>query len=292
MINSVLMPLIRREVDSLLTWIAHCPDPGMPCNILFSLDLEWTQQEKETIVNALNASALGGVATPYFIDCEIPESESFYVREAGKAIDLDKHPYGSKSGPNIQFFRSLRRAMDHSFVLGVILMEVDAYPVKHGWLREINVRTGWLENEAYVIGARAEAVPASIKNHLNGNAIYLVRSEGFNQFLDGWEKVLLAAVREAQDLAYDVVLDWHRTITAKDHGADTDRVRRAYEERALEVPRLILNLSNSAGRYKTVCDLAERIEKGGYSVVHGRVIAEGRDLLQEYYRERGTLKCA
>jgi len=286
MINSILMPIIRKEFDSLLAWIEHCPNPGIECNLFFSIDNKWNREEKIKIIETISNSAFFDKKNVYFIDCMIPDSESFYIREKNKKINLNKYPYGAKSGPNKQFFISMKKIIDNSCAQNIILLEVDAFPVKNCWLRAINQRTNWAK-DVYIIGARVKEnkISPSIKTHVNGNSVYFIRAEGFVLFINKWEQILLDLLKKNHGLAYDVALDYYKN-TAKNSEYCDNLLITEYEKKIFELPNLILNLYNMDDQFNSIHDIENYIKKYSYIIIHGKILSGKKDILKDYYKKK------
>jgi hypothetical protein len=210
-IKAILIPLIRAEIPRLKDWLRECPEPGMSVQVYLTIDSKWSDAERSELTTIAKSTSLHG-SSLIFIDCEIPSDLSFYEKtKATGNFDTNKYKYGLKSGPNIQFFSSLRKIRErcekHSAVL---LLETDAHPMKKKWLLDLNMRLQWLANNIYIAGARPliASVVGTISNHINGNAVYHVGKDDFYDFLSFWEELLLKSVMVEPDLAYDTVLEW------------------------------------------------------------------------------------
>ena len=134
--------------------------------------------------------------------CSINSEDNVYFR------DDDREPlkvpmYGLKSGPNLQFFRTMRACRSHNTVL---LNELDAYPIRVDWMSQLRRLTRGAES-FWVLGSpyRGKGRLGPGLAHVNGNALYGVGLEGFSPFLRLWERLLLKELRDNPGLPYDVV---------------------------------------------------------------------------------------
>lgn len=211
LVNAAVIPVIRQEIQLLGNWIKDCPAPGMTVNIYLSIDDKWRESEKSELLKIHAKSHIKGCSLQ-FIDCEIEASQSFYEKDKSiEKFDINKYPFGKKSGPNIQFFTTLRKiALKQPDLSGVILLETDAHPIIDNWISELNQRVQWLGDHVYIAGSKPVMAKTigPIKNHLNGNAIYNLGNTDFFDFLTFWEKILIESIKINPDLAYDVALEW------------------------------------------------------------------------------------
>jgi len=109
-INSVLTPLIRKELPELLLWIKICPKPSElssndeKINWFLSIDSHWTDVDKAAITTAVFNSNLANVVNLIFLSLEIDPNESVYLKGANVANNHKYLRLGNASGPNTQFF--------------------------------------------------------------------------------------------------------------------------------------------------------------------------------------------
>jgi hypothetical protein len=122
-------------------------------------------------------------------------------------------PWGTKSGPNIQFFSLIERwadAHDHPWVL---LVEPDTYPMPHDVVRSEIGRLLEAHPDAWVIGAPAHptaraVLPQAIGRHLNGAALYRAGDANFIRFVRRvWMPSLFTVTRDDPVLAWDCLTD-------------------------------------------------------------------------------------
>ncbi|MGF1492704.1 MAG: exostosin family protein [Microcoleaceae cyanobacterium] len=161
----------------------------------------------------LKQSDAGGcIKEVKFISCRLAEKESVYIRKIPKEISkMEIHPYGLKSGPNLQFFRSLQELMaSESEYTSVLLQEVDTIPLKVHWIDSINKEIAGLNN-ALLIGTNysgASRLNSEQVNHINGNAIYCLGNPAFKNFLFLWEILVVEVCKKAPWNAYDTATEW------------------------------------------------------------------------------------
>ena len=214
-VQHVLTPLTRREIPMLRRWIAQCPLPCGDAQRLswhLSIDDSWTAYERESLQRLVAVSKLRGMQLEFF-DTNLSPDESVYFRKPPASFDLGTYPYGLKSGPNLQFFRSVRHVAEQarSNAEAVILLETDAYPLRNDWIGALNDRVAGM-GDFLVAGATYQGqspIHEGIAGHFNGNSIYGVGSADFKRFLDGWEAALLHCVKVDERLAYDCALEWY-----------------------------------------------------------------------------------
>jgi hypothetical protein len=219
-VDHLLTPLTRREIPLLRRWIAQCPVPcGDTARLTWhlSIDDRWSAHERDSLQRLVAVSNLKGTRLDFF-DTNLSPDESVYFRKPPEAFDLNTYPYGLKSGPNLQFFRSVRHIAEQAGPkAAAILLETDAYPLRDDWISALNQRIAGLR-DFLVAGAIYQGgshIHPAIADHFNGNSIYGVGSRDFKRFLEGWEAVLLHCVKLDERMAYDIALDWlvHRRDT-------------------------------------------------------------------------------
>lgn len=213
-VNAVVVPMIRMEIPSLVTWIRYCPASGKKgCQLLLSLDTKWEAADRARVQDTFSRSALALEDwTIEFLDCGMTVEESFYIKNPKQEIDLERFPYGLKSGPNKQFFTTLRLLQTQAQRIGaVLLMETDAFPLYDGWLERLNQYMERTASNALVAGPRyagASKMSPHISLHFNGNSVYCIGTADFYEFLDDWDHLLRETLRIARHQAYDCVIPW------------------------------------------------------------------------------------
>lgn len=136
---------------------------------------------------------------------EIGPLDDIYFAALPKNEDFVVPTLGIKSGPNIQFFRSMRQLMEFDYVL---LNETDAFPQTDEWQKEL-LEVCLSNREKAIIGSRYQGsieLGSEIKDHLNGNAIYNLSHSLFGEGLfDQWEKALAGVCSLEPNTAYDIL---------------------------------------------------------------------------------------
>jgi hypothetical protein len=295
LIDAILVPLIRAELPDLYRWLAQLPTVGSKAiTIVFSIDSAWTEGEKEFVIELLTKSRNSDKLYPKFLDCNIPKSQSCYIKD-NRTIDLKKLPYGRKSGPNIQFFFSISWILDNiRKVRSLILLETDAYPTVDNWISELNNRLAWCPPYVFVVGATSEdsLIQTAITHHINGNAIYMVGHDKFRGFLKTWEQVLLKCVRCNPGVAYDVSLAYcdalrHHDKCVMEAGDLYNDFFDTWRECCITLP-VIRNLSRARFQFTGKEGVARFVRENPDTIVlHGRYRVEGQDVISEYFRTRG-----
>jgi len=152
------------------------------------------------------------------IFCDIADEDNIYIRKNDE-IPKTLPRLGYASGPNNQFFKTMRELNDKEYVL---LNETDCVPIRADWLEQIGKRVFWNES-FWVMGSSYKGITelnGDISNHVNGNAIYAAGSSEFNEFLNDWESGLAEVVKTRNYMAYDVYLAYkeHSTLNTEAKG--------------------------------------------------------------------------
>lgn len=275
------------EIPELEKWIEECPPTGFCTTFYFSIDSSWWESEKEKLTSLFYDSHLQNCQLD-FIDCEIDPSLSFYDKDKSiQGFDVEKYKYGKKSGPNIQFFESLKKlSKKNADASAAILLETDAHPIKCNWLLELNQRLQWMGKDVYVAGSKAvlAEIQSIIKQHINGNAIYHVGKEDFFDFLMFWERLLLESTKVNPDLAYDVVIEWSYHMS-KLSSAHTNLCQVWNEANALKYKQGIVNIS------KYLANISGAVESGEFEITLRRFLDKNPQLLiihGRYFNQSGN----
>lgn len=256
-VTSILTPLIRREIPDLLRWISFCPTPFLnqeetkKITWHLSIDDEWKQDEVEDVTTYVLHSHFK-LFDIVFHSLNIDSKESVYLRNISRSDSCDL-PYGSKSGPNKQFYESLKVILDYckySSQDALLLLEVDAIPIKQGWLAGLNKI---IEHNPDFLIAGGKYIGKSklsprISQHLNGNAIYGIGSLYFRQALLGWESLLKRIVPECHWIAYDICLEWIKNSSNPDHAKIIEEyapVLNLYNQACVDISEYIANISGA-----------------------------------------------
>lgn len=215
-VTKILCPLIRPEIPQLKNWLIYMPSTGVEgVSVYFLIDTIWSKEEKEELSDVFERSCFGvSEGVVYFVDGNLSKEESFYIKDSQVSIDLDRFPFGQKSGPNKQFFQSMKILSKKYHVSEpIFLLEVDAFPLVENWLALLNMYLAPMdESHTLLVGANYQGgskLASQISDHLNGNAIYNLGSRYWKEFIDSWERLLLEAVKITPFVAYDVVIPWY-----------------------------------------------------------------------------------
>lgn len=297
LVDAIVIPIIRQEMNSLKEWIKGCPTPGGNVQIYLSIDNQWRDKEKSDLLKVHKKSLVKNCSLQ-FINCEIEPTQSFYERDKSiERFDTNRHPYGKKSGPNIQFFRSLRKiATKQPSLSGLLLLETDAHPILNNWIFELNQRIQWFGDKVYVAGSRPVIANTigPIQNHINGNAIYNLGNSDFFNFLQFWEEILIESIKLNPDLAYDVALEWsyHTSRFSNSHGPlerfwGNESARR-YKNGCIDISNYILNVSGYSKLEHARLQIEKLLEKKPRTtILHGKYYDQsGEDIVMELKRSR------
>jgi hypothetical protein len=265
-ITSILTPLIRREIPELLKWIHNSPPPCSAedqkgLNWYLSIDNHWNPGEINTIRKHARNSALASMNLQ-FISIGLSAKESVYLRDLPPDATCDLE-YGSKNGPNKQFFRSIEFIIDNSLVAAgdcTILLETDAIPLKPNWIQGLNSLLRDLPS-FWIAGARyqgASPLEDAIKDHFNGNAVYGIGDPQFKDFVARWQAVLGICTQLRHWIAYDVAIPWIEYYLQSFKAQIPENQSSLIKRTVLDARSMSKDLShaivNSSGHYEVVND--------------------------------------
>ncbi|MBS0017212.1 MAG: tetratricopeptide repeat protein, partial [Arthrospira sp. SH-MAG29] len=215
-VDCLLFPVIKKELEDLISYFDNILLPTQePKSLTFviSIDQTWNDKDIKIVQEAINNSpAQACIKEVKFIACELQDFESIYIRDIPTDISTMVLPaYGLKTGPNLQFFRSMQKLLNSDTkYTGVLLQEVDTIPLKNMWVDLINKDIYNLK-DALVIGSKYSGVsplkPEQV-NHLNGNAVYGLAHPLFKRFLELWERLVIQVAKKAPWKAYDTATEW------------------------------------------------------------------------------------
>lgn len=225
-IECILIPLVRRELSDLISYFETALRPTKLVKklaLVVSIDKIWDPADIENVrIHFLKSPIAESIERLEFVSCGLSEEESIYIRDIPKDIDSRKIPeYGLKSGPNKQFFVSIKKIEEIGIkASAVMLQEVDTIPLREYWIDEINVHLKKIKN-ALLVGAKcSSSTPLSVElvNHVNGNAVLCISNPDFQRFFQCWERVVVEVIKKAPWKAYDSATEWvihHRTNNIK-----------------------------------------------------------------------------
>lgn len=215
-IDCLLFPVIDKEIEDLLNYFNNILLPTeekKSLTFVISIDQTWDNKDKARIQEAIsNSKAKSSIKEIKFIACELEDFESIYIRDIPKDISTMVLPaYGLKTGPNLQFFRSIQHLLDSpEKYTGVLFQEVDTIPLKDYWVDFINRDIQPL-TDMLLIGSTYSGVsplkPEQV-NHLNGNAVYCLGNPLFKHFLKLWKNLVIEVAKKAPWKAYDTATEW------------------------------------------------------------------------------------
>lgn len=237
MLSAVVVPLTSKELLKLeilfSIWrIWELVNPGTRATpnkkLIVSLDCEYSKNIDDQVNHLFMDYRLGSLFSEIrILFCAIPCDENVYIK-ANEAVPPKIPRLGYASGPNNQFFRTMRFLKCENYVL---LNETDCVPCRYDWLEMLGKRVYWNEH-FWIMGSSYKginSIRADISNHINGNAIYAVGADGFQSFLDEWEDTLEEAVKTRRYMAYDVFLAyWESAISMSSiqgSGLETSEMR-------------------------------------------------------------------
>jgi len=125
---------------------------------------------------------------------------------------LEWSPWGTKSGPNFQFFQLLEEFPRVHADDWALLLEPDTLPVVDNVAMQVSRLIAQHPN-AWIIGGQPhELLKVSLnwdlREHLNGAALYRVASRGFAEFRTGaWLPSLLWLIQRDPIMAFDCLTD-------------------------------------------------------------------------------------
>ncbi len=140
------------------------------------------------------------------INLKLNNQEDLYVPFEHEEIFLSKHKiipdYGTKSGPNLLFFNSMKLLKNYNTTL---LLETDCI-FSHDWLEKINNYINY-SNGFLISGATYDGGVYSDEDlmltHINGVALYATGNCLFQSIMEHYEVYFLESVKETPNLAYD-----------------------------------------------------------------------------------------
>jgi hypothetical protein len=163
----------------------------------------------------------------------IADEDDIYIRDP-ETYKGSIPRLGLKSGPNNQFFETMRKCSGFGCTL---LNEVDMLPVRSNWLEQISMAVP-ASGHFFAVGSRysgEQKLGPDIARHINGNAIYNTGSPIFREFLDmTWEPGVERMCKDMPDTAYDIWFSrlYHRCMGSefRDLSSSEFRHLQAYDQ--------------------------------------------------------------
>lgn len=275
-ITSIVMPMTGRDLVELRELFDNMEQPlknGTRLPLFLTLDTAYTKEQRQFIHRAAVETGVDQWFDLILIDCHLAVEESFYLRKMPADFDRARFPYGLKSGPNIQFFRSLeivgcepRRPFG-----AVLLLETDMTPVVPCWIDRINDELTSFGN--YLVCGSAykgrAVLPTDIRDHINGASVYNLSNPNFDSHLKNWRQVVIAACTHAPWHAYDVIPEWARVNQTSIANCPEAAPFLAGYENACHRIESIANFSGPTERQRG--DVSDFSAMGKVALVHLRV---------------------
>jgi len=266
----ILIPITEKDVPELLDLLQIMKRPrasGIKCQIYISMDTIVEKVTMDSILDKFKCLPCSAWFNVKFFDCILAESESFYIRGAPTEFDIDQFPYGSKSGPNIQFFRSLRYLLeDRSRIQGpVLLLETDMTPLNDGWLDEIEAEISEY-GDFLIAGSIYKGngmLPLFSRRHINGGAVYNLGNIYFEEFLSSYEELLKLSCPYSYHMGYDVLPSWLEF-----------NLHRFSGEQRIKALNFIGNYNNSCFRISSISNYAGQAETHNGNIFDYNVLSD------------------
>ena len=189
---------------------------------------------------------------------ELPAVDDRYVRDGERRV-TNWRPLGTKSGPNLQWLRTIENLAGEAGIGWCLLLEPDTSPVS---LCAADRVFALIQShpKAWVIGAVPEettlrGLDPRLHRHLNGVALYRVGEPQFVAFVEHvWKPSLLWLLQSEPNAAFDV-------LTSPDVWPDLPReLAQAWAKEAYRFVASTTLVNASATAPKRISDIAARAE--------------------------------
>ncbi len=218
-LGGVAVPMTHGEEEALIAqmrlWATpqarpRFPTSGYPVPLIAVLNGRRDEALEARLLAAFDQAKLcpDAFSELRFMYCELSEEEDKYERDYSKKAGRG----GFKSGPNAQFFRSME--LLRGVGRYVFMMETDCFAIRPDWLGELErIVEGsepfWIMGSLY---RGVDRINQRYRTHINGNAVYAVGDDGFQDFVrDVWRPRLEVQVQKVRTLAYDCLLPLYFT---------------------------------------------------------------------------------
>lgn len=211
-LSAILIPITTNELQDLellfLLWQIWniLSERKIVKNLVISIDSAYNKSIEDRIILLYKKYKICDIFQHLkIIFCDISDSENIYIRNNNTKTDSIP-PLGYASGPNTQFFLTMKELSDNHYVL---LNETDCVPCKPNWINDIATNVFWSE-PFWIKGSSYkgyQSIRSDINCHINGNAIYASGSNYFQLFLDIWKEGLQNEIKKFPFIAYDACLE-------------------------------------------------------------------------------------
>jgi hypothetical protein len=192
--------ILDGSYNSLINRIKENTRPEEARDIAFTILLN---QETET--SRLQIHILDSIFNNIdIINLKLSPEQDLYIKDS--ELILDKIPeYGTKSGPNIMFFKAIELCQKYNTTL---LLETDCF-FKNDWLDKLksfvlNSNSFWISGSIYdgIIPCKASSY---MMTHINGGtALYATGNHNLQAFINFAKIFILKKIQDGMpDLAYD-----------------------------------------------------------------------------------------
>ena len=176
--------------------------------------------------NQIDTSILNTLFTDIeVINLQLSVEEDLYIRDQNKIPEIAP-TYGTKSGPNVMFYRTLEMCKTYNTTL---LLETDCF-LKSLWLSKlrnfIDTSNGfWISGATYdgVVPFKADS---EMSTHINGGiALYATGNKTFQKFMSQSEIFLIERIKSGlTGLAYDVNIKTYIDYLIKNYTDTTENI--------------------------------------------------------------------
>lgn len=266
-LSAIVCPLTPFEIDTALAnlelWERDYPpfregqEARQRPELVFSFSGAHSPEIERRFVAAFEAlpRVKAGFSSLKVHFCDLAPEKDLYIRNP-----IGRPPkYGFKSGPNWQFYETMRALKDGGGF--AFLMETDCRPLAPGWVAGV-CDVARQHRDAWIVGAHYSGMSPlhwSLARHINGNALYHVGDDDFWAFMDGffWEWMHGYIRTVDPNLAYDCA--WEAFIN-----------RPELEDMHHEHWRVIRRVLHKFQLSEFIVNVGGRAEQAGYYVWNRR----------------------
>ncbi len=205
-LECICLLLIEKEVNNgdfakFIDRLLNSVSPKESKNIHFKIITNKEIDKNHLTINLLKPLFSSNIS---IMNLNLSPNEDIYLKELPKE-KTELPPYGTKSGPNIMFFRSLKECKKFNTTL---LLETDCH-FKKNWLNHlknfVDYSNGFWISGATYDGSVACNASSFMMTHLNGGtSLYATGNNNFQIFMDYAEAFLLKQIKNNMvNTAYD-----------------------------------------------------------------------------------------